>query len=336
MEVMGLGAVDGQSKPLREIVELYLTDLATRAVPDHVKNARARLEHVMANIKAKRVGDIQPVTLLAYRAQRLAEGLSVRTANLHVDTLRACLTWAQRLDLIATNPLSRLPRLPENEATKRRRRRALSEEEIAALLDAVYDDDRRNAEHHKRVPQAPFLRLLVEAGCRYGETIQTTWADLDFERRTLTLRASTTKARRERTIPLTDRLIGELRALQAHHVAVLQRPIRPSDRVFLTATGCAWPKATVNAMRILDRLLEAAGIDRVSSRGERVDLHSLRHSAATRFARAGVPLQKAQKILGHSDPALTAQIYSHLEVDDLRDAMERIGSANVRAQRDAG
>lgn len=34
-----------------------------------------------------------------------------------------------------------------------------------------------------------------------------------------------------------------------------------------------------------------------------------------------VPLQMAQRLLGHSDPKLTAQIYTHVEVEDLRDAV---------------
>jgi len=61
-----------------------------------------------------------------------------------------------------------------------------------------------------------------------------------------------------------------------------------------------------------------------------------RHPAATRFARAGVPLQKAQRILKHSDPALTAQIYSHLEVDDLRDAVDRMQAASDVRKRNVG
>jgi integrase len=324
MQSMGLGAAAGQSNPLVKIVDAYLEDLVTRATPAHVKNARARLKHVLEHIKAKRVCDIQPVALLAYRAQRLRDGISVRTANLHADTLRACLTWAVRLGLIAENPLANLPRLPENEATKKYRRRALSETEIELFLEAARADDERNALHHQRVPQRALWRFLLETGARYGETTAITWADLDMEKKLVVLRAEHTKARRERVIPLLDGLVEEIRALHAHHVAVLQRPLRPSDRVFLTATGCKWPRPTVNLMRIHDRLLEAAGIDRVDARGRKLDVHALRHSAATRFARAGVPLIQAQRILGHSDPKLTAGIYSHLEAEDLRDAIARI------------
>jgi integrase len=123
---------------------------------------------------------------------------------------------------------------------------------------------------------------------------------------------------------LLDGLVGELRALQEIHIAVLQRPIRPSDRVFLSATACPWRRPTVNLMRIFDRLLDDAGIDRVDAQGRMLDVHALRHSAATRFARAGVPLIKAQRILGHADPKLTAAIYSHLEAEDLREALGMI------------
>jgi hypothetical protein len=35
-------------------------------------------------------------------------------------------------------------------------------------------------------------------------------------------------------------------------------------------------------------------------------------------------LIEAQKLLGHSDPKLTAQIYTHLEVEQLRDAIDKL------------
>ena len=72
------------------------------------------------------------------------------------------------------------------------------------------------------------------------------------------------------------------------------------------------------------RTLEAAGIARTDVEGRTLDLHALRHTAATRMARTGVPLMHAQQLLGHSDPKLTAQIYSHLEAEDLRGAVESL------------
>jgi site-specific recombinase XerD len=51
-------------------------------------------------------------------------------------------------------------------------------------------------------------------------------------------------------------------------------------------------------------------------------VHALRHSFASRLARNGVGLAQAQRLLGHSDPKLTASIYTHLEPEDLREAVE--------------
>lgn len=40
---------------------------------------------------------------------------------------------------------------------------------------------------------------------------------------------------------------------------------------------------------------------------------------------AGVPLATVQKILRHRDPRTTAQIYGHLDIDDMRSGLGRSG-----------
>jgi integrase len=332
LEVAGLGTVEGQGRSLAELKDTYLEDLATRAVPKHVLNTRARLEAILDVLPAQRVCDLKPIEVIQHRARRLAEGISHRTANLQVDTLRSMLGWAVKVGLIAESPLRNMPRLKENEATKRYQRRALTEDEIEAFLAAAREDDRRNSVHRSRVPQEPFWRTLLETGARYGEVIRVSWADLDVGKRLLTLRAESTKTRKTRVIPLLEGLAEDLDGLRANHIAVLGRPLRPSDRVFLSPEGCAWPAHTVNVTRILHRLLEDAGIDRLDAHGKRVDVHALRHSFASRLARRGVPLAHAQRLLGHSTVEMTARVYTHLEVDDLRAAVRALGTTDAVAR----
>ena len=111
-----------------------------------------------------------------------------------------------------------------------------------------------------------------------------------------------------------------LRALQER---VLGRLPNASDRVFLSPEGRPWGWPTTNPMRILDRLLDRAGIAKVDAQGQKLDIHALRTTCATRLARCGVALVITQRWLGHSDPKLTAQHYTHLDVEDLRAAVER-------------
>ncbi len=353
LELAGLGTQEGQSRLLSDVRDAYLADLATRACPRHVVNVTRMVDQLLAVIPAKRVRDVKPYDLITHRARRLKEGLAVRTANLECDVLRSMLRWAERVGLIAQSPISNMPRLPENEATKRYKRRAMSEEEIARFLAAAEADDSKNACAQRgwsrskgsrlhvvgsirpRVPQAPLFRFLLEAASRYGETVAITWADLDLDTLAVTLRAETTKADRSRVIPIGARLVRELADLRQIHERLLRGPVSGTDPVFRTPDGARWCGPTNNIMRIFNRLLETAGIPRLDERGKKLDIHSLRHTAASRYASRGIGLVHLQTLLGHADPKLTSRVYTHLGVEELRDALDQATTKGESARRGA-
>jgi hypothetical protein len=53
--------------------------------------------------------------------------------------------------------------------------------------------------------------------------------------------------------------------------------------------------------------------------------HDLRHIAATLMLRAGVDAHRVQRILRHASVTTTTGTYGHLALEDLRDAVSRIG-----------
>ncbi|MCL2321017.1 MAG: site-specific integrase, partial [Oscillospiraceae bacterium] len=53
--------------------------------------------------------------------------------------------------------------------------------------------------------------------------------------------------------------------------------------------------------------------------------HALRHSCASLLLSNGVPLKQIQEWLGHSDFAVTANIYAHLEFDSKLASAEAMG-----------
>src|SRR5262249_19011220 len=55
-----------------------------------------------------------------------------------------------------------------------------------------------------------------------------------------------------------------------------------------------------------------------------VRFHDLRHTTATLLLKEGVPLATVQKILRHKDPRLTAGVYGHLDVADMRAGINRL------------
>lgn len=351
LESAGLGSIAGQSRPLAEVKTLYLAELQTRVTPNHFRNVKQRIERVLTEVRVKRVRDLQPHVVLAYRTRRLGAGASYRSMNHEVTNVKAMLVWAVNAGLIKESPLASLSLLSVRQNQIRRRRRAMSDEEIERFLRAAEEDDREgddrfaarvSIEHgtrgkewaervrRPRVPQAPMLRAFLETGARYGELTRVTWADLDLDSLQLTLRAENTKSGKARTIPLRDEMVDQLLAVRPIHERLLDRELRHDDRVFLTPRGKPWPRTSERALDILGRILKRAGIERVDALGRSLDLHSLRHTFASRLARAGVSLQQVQRLLGHSDPKLTAAVYTHLEIDDLREAVERLDSSNAR------
>jgi integrase len=328
---------DSQSAPrLEDIQREYLDDLRHRVTPAHFRNVEQRLTRTLAALGAERVDDLQPLVVIRYRNQLRAGGLANRSANLVADNLRTMLAWASECRLLETNPLGRIRRLPDGAGYQRCVRRALSEDEIRQFLRAAEADDQGTAKtwetkgggekNHRRsavrIPQAPLWRAFLETGARWSELTRAPWGDVDSVRRTLLLRAENTKARRRRVVPLGSRLIAVLKKLRALQARACSRTVTDADRVFLTPEGARWCRPTNNAMRIFNRILVRAGIPRVDAEGRKLDIHALRHTFGTRMARSGAGLVHVQRLLGHSDPKLTAQVYTHLDVEDLRGAIE--------------
>ena len=318
---------------LEQLKVLYLADLRTRASAKHLVNVESHLARILAAIPARTTGEVKPLMAVQFRTAVLAEGRSNRWANILVQSLKGMLRWAHGMDMIARDPLAGVKKLPEGKRQQVQARRALNDAEIEALLRAARQED-DDLSVRVRVPQAAFWRTVLETGARYGELRAITWAYLDPENAVLTLSAQTTKAGKERRIPLASDLVAELLSLKASHWQVTGLPPTPTDPIFLSTHGRPWPVPSNNINRHLKRLLERAQIDRVDARGEKIDFHALRHSFASRLARNGVPLTQAQRLLGHSDPKLTAQVYTHLNVEDLRGAIDSMGLSGATQSND--
>ena len=70
--------------------------------------------------------------------------------------------------------------------------------------------------------------------------------------------------------------------------------------------------------RSFRRLVDRAGLPRQR-------FHDLRHAAATFMLTKGVPLKVVQKVLGHSQIGVTANIYGHVMPELQREAAEKVG-----------
>lgn len=82
------------------------------------------------------------------------------------------------------------------------------------------------------------------------------------------------------------------------------------------------PSCRIGAELVRHDLARAGIPEKVD--GKVYDFHALRGQLATDMARAGAAPQKTQKAMRHGDINLTTKFYTHLDVDDIREAVEEL------------
>lgn len=329
LERAGMASELGLDLTYREVADAYLRDLAARGKRAHtIATYRRALERLERELPARTLRDVTKAKARAWLSRRAEGGSSNKTANTELGALRAALSLQVELEQLGIHPLLGMRDLPTANENMRRPPRALTEDEVARLLAASDAADRRLP----GIPRGPLLRALLETGARWNELIQATWGDFDTERSTLTFRSGTTKTKRARTIPLSADMCSILEAHLAACRRVLGRDVTATGRIFLTSEGHAWPQNTGRFRLYLMPLLKVAGIPRKDDLGRVVHVHSLRHTFATRCARAGVPMQVAQKLLGHATARMTIETYAHVDDSDSKNAIDLLNRLSSRGR----
>jgi integrase len=230
----------------------------------------------------------------------LAPRYSEKTMKNARGLLHAVLDRAVSEGHVPTNVAKRRLKLPTGGGHDREDMRILTLEEYLALEAAISPNYR------------PLLRFLWGTGCRWGEAVALTVADVRLPNVTIRraqkyapgeYRIGAPKTRRgRRTIALPAELHDELRALCADKSS--------SDLVFTSVQG-----QPIRHRTFWDRYWRPA----VAVVPEpRPRIHDLRHSHASWLLGRGVPIHVVQARLGHESIKTTVDTYSHLLPDAQR------------------
>jgi len=196
-------------------------------------------------------------------------------------------------------------------------------------------------------------RFLVATGCRRGEALGLSWADVNSARGTATLRTTigegretvidddgaarevrvlitgTLKSDRPRVVSLDPETLAHLEAHRdAQNLERERLGHQWEDHGLVFCRGELWIRPDVVAGGPLDpeRISEAFQ-RRVQNSGlPRVRLHDLRHTWATLALQNGVHVKVVQERLGHASAMITLDIYSHVTEGMDRDAANTVAA----------
>jgi integrase len=232
-----------------------------------------------------------------YRAKRKAEGRTDATVNRELSILRTAFHNARKRTPPKVVTVPYFPMIQEMTV----RKGFLSDQQYAALRDVLPDDLR------------PLFITAYVTGIRKGELLATTWPQVDFESRLITLQYGETKNQEARSVPIVS---GDMFNALSDAKRLRDKEWPNSPWVFsrrgelIKDFKWAWKEAC-----------KAAGVPTLT-------FHDLRRTAVRNMRRAGIPQVIRMKISGHKTDSMERR-YNIVDIEDLASARELLDRRSI-------
>ena len=185
----------------------------------------------------------------------------------------------------------------------------LTLDEINRMMAAI--DLSTNEGHRNRA----MMEMLYGSGLRVSELVNLQLSRIYLNEHYMLIEGKGSKQRLVPLSPVAEEWFGYWMNERASW------PVKPEAKDFAFVNRYGRPMTRAMVFTIVRRLCEEAGITKT------VSPHTLRHSFATHLLQNGADLRVIQQLLGHEDLA-TTEIYTHLNVQDLRQAILNCHPAN--------
>lgn len=238
-------------------------------------------------------------------------GLSARTVQIAVSTLKSATSWANRNGLLGRDPLVGIERPRLSQAAMKSWSEAQARDFLAAVKGGRLEAG---------------WALLLTRGLRRGELAGLRWDAIDLAEGTIqivrsrvsvdgkALDSAPKTAAGRRTVPVDPQLVSLLRA---HEKAQKTERLRAGEawegagHVFTDELGRPYHPDYFGCW--FEELVKSAGLPRIR-------LHDLRHTCFSLMLGRGVPAKVVQELAGHSSPAITLSMYAHTQPSMARNA----------------
>ena len=281
------------------------------------------LKHIKYQFKLAQVKSIEEIKQIEIKDLPLDIVAKIELANIHaflsylkVNFRSKPATISRKNASIRTffsflcNKTKRIPKNPaqdlETPKPERRLPKYLSLDDSKKLLEVSESEENRNAIRNHAI-----ITLFLNCGMRLSELFNINIKDIDFNDNKLTVIG---KGNKERTIYLNKACIKAINTYLAERPKVDVKA-NARDALFLSEQRNRISNRTVQY--VVKQELKRSGLDI-----NKYSVHKLRHTAATLMYKYGnVDIRALQELLGHESIA-TTEIYTHVDNDQIRSAVE--------------
>lgn len=181
----------------------------------------------------------------------------------------------------------------------------LNSEQLSAICD-----------HIKNETIKDIVVFAFYTGMRLDEIVNLRLKNVDLQNRVITVGddSFTTKGRNQRFIPISDETLSAILSQQK------RKKVIPINKAYLFCKDNGKRFTGDYISKRFKLACKTAGAD------QSIHFHSLRHSFASNLVQKGVPLYTIKELLGHSSIS-TTEIYSHLNLDSLREAIKKLDTS---------
>ncbi len=274
-------------------------------------------KHINPKLGEFELDDLSAVTLQDYVLSELESGNLISSKGLAnnsvigiINVLKSALKLAKSLEIcrVDNSDKIKLPMAIEKPVT------AFEKREQEKLEKYCLSSNKTN-----------YLGIVIclYTGIRLGELLALTWNDIDFKSGIMTISKTAYRIKQNgkpqvvidkpktknssRLIPLPKQLLE-----------ILKRAKKFSKSDFVLSTRTGGIVGTRAYQKTYERILKKLNIPYKN-------FHSLRHTFATRAIEMGMDVKTLSEILGHKNPVITLQRYTHSMLSYKTEMMNKMG-----------
>ena len=265
----------------------YEKRFSFHTIKSYTTDLNSFINFINSEFEIYKIDEITFQIVRSWIANLLESGLTSRSVNRKISTLKTYFKFLVREEIINENPMNKIisPKLKKNIPV------FLEEEQISHLFKNIDFQQGFIGDRDKLI-----LEFFYVTGIRISELINIKNSDISFENSLVKVIG---KRNKERLMPLANDMIEKIKVFQKYNKGVFLFSNEKGEKLY-----------TKMVYRIVNKYIS------MISTIEKKSPHVLRHTFATHMLNNGADINAIKELLGHANLSAT-QVYTHNTIEKL-------------------